>query len=95
MKLVKTTDLKKGQMILIGRLESGEFEIAEVRELSVHFKSWERIDMNKGVLTKKGDGIINLQEEKGGVQVLNSSELIEINKMKNKILMLNGLEDKS
>ncbi len=93
MKLVKAKDLKVGQVVLFGDLDGDKFEVAEVREVSVHFKNWENIDMTIGNILKRGDGLINLVGTNGAVKVLSSAEVIEVNKMKNKILMLKELKE--
>lgn len=92
MKSVKVENLKVGQIVLVGDLDGDNFEVAEVREVAVHFKNWDNIDMKKGTLLKKEDGRIDIQKNKGGIiSVLNSAEMIKVNKMKNKILIVKEL----
>lgn len=93
MKLVKVKDLKKGQIVLTGKLGEGNFDVAEVKSIKVDFRNWDSIDMVNGVLCKKGNGIIDLQGKEGAVQVLNSSEMIKVNGIKNRILMLDNLKE--
>ncbi len=92
MKKVYTKDLKKGQIVLIGELGVGEFGVAEVMSNQVKFKNWDKIDMNKGTLLKNGNGEVS-QEDKGYLNVLNSSEVKKVEMIKNKILMLENLKE--
>lgn len=92
MKRVNVKNLKKGQIVLVGELDAGKFEVAEVEYNRVEFKNWDKIDMTKGSIIKKLGGEISHQGREGSIYVLNSADIIKINKMKDKIKMLEELE---
>ena len=98
MKRINTRNLKKGQIILVGDIGKGKFEVAEVREVSVHFDNWTKIDMDKGILVNSGGAIINNKDKDGNVTegcmlVLDSEEIKEVETIKNKIKMLENLKE--
>lgn len=41
-------NLKKGQVILTGRLGVGKFEVARVKDICVSFNDWDKVDMKNG-----------------------------------------------
>ena len=92
MKRVDLKNLKKGQVVLVGELGVGKFEVAEVEFNRVEFKNWEKIDMKKGSILKERGGEISHQKGKGSVVILNSKDIIKVNKIKNKIKMLEELD---
>lgn len=94
MERVNIRNLKKGQIVLVGEVGVGKFEVAEVKENVVNFKNWDKIDMNKGEISSEMGGEVS-HKTKGCMIVLNSKEIKEVEAIKNKIKMLDSLEERN
>ena len=95
MEYVKMKNLKKGQLVLVGEIGKGKFEVARLRDIGFHFEDWNEINMDEGIIREKssGFGVISLNKLRGGMNVLNPTEIKEVEKIKNKIKMLENLKD--
>ncbi len=91
MKFINLRDLKEGQIVVVGTLGVGKFEIAEVKANKITFINREIIDMKKGSMVEEDEGYVSHKEGHGGMWVLNSSDLKKAKKIKDKILMLKEL----
>ncbi len=93
MERVNLTDLEEGQTILIGEIGVGEFGVAKVEYNRVEFEDWDKINMDKGIISHEGKGEISHKEGKGVAYVLDKKEIKEVEKIKNKIKMLKELDN--
>lgn len=86
-------------MVLVGEIGVGKFDVAEVSENTVHFKDWNKIDMDKGSIVCKGIGVVDDEDDKGNITdgcmwVLSSAEIKKVEQIKNKIKILDNLKEK-
>jgi len=90
MKITEIGKLKIGDWVLAGNNEmKGKFQVARVS--GIEFDHLQDIDLNEGKISSEATG--NIKENRH-IYVFNKKELKALEILKNKLNVLNGLEDK-
>lgn len=93
MRWVKMGNLKKGQIVVEGKLGVGKFTVAELSDITFNFVKCKKFDMKKGIIIEEGKGVVIFEEIVNGINSLNKEEIKKVKMIENKMKMLDNLKD--